>query len=386
MKALSVRLGVGAAIMVIGVAATVAGIFIGGGNSTTSVLLATSTWFVVGALIVVLRPGNAVGWLFSAAGLIWASGLALSGYAEEAGGGGLLTLASWYSEWFWLAGLFLIISSLYLFPTGRVPSPSWRPVLAVVGCGGVAAVVYAMLEPYVQASDSTPIVRNPIGIQGLPDIEDARVINHALFLLLVGGALAGAWSLVARYRRSRGVERQQLKLVALAGTIAVLGYIAAGSLDSLGLGNDLFWIPPFLAIPAGAGIAILRYQLFDVDRLISRTLVYGGLTVVLGAAYVGLVLGGQALFSSFAGGSNLAIAASTLVVAALFLPARARIQRAVDQRFYRRGYDTQRTLEEFGARLRDHVELGTLTTELRGVVSEAMQPSHVTVWRKGDAR
>ena len=127
-------------------------------------------------------------------------------------------------------------------------------------------------------------------------------------------------------------------------------------------------------------IAILRYRLFDVDRLISRTLVYGLLTVLLGAAYAGLVLAGQAVFSSFAGGSNLAIAVSTLVVAALFLPLRARVQRFVDRRFYRRRYDAQRTLEAFGARLREEVELEALRADLEAWSSETMQPAHVSLW------
>ena len=125
---------------------------------------------------------------------------------------------------------------------------------------------------------------------------------------------------------------------------------------------------------------MLRYRLYDIDRVISRTLVYGALTVILGAAYVALVLAGQAVFSSFAGGSNLAIAVSTLVVAALFLPLRSRVQRVVDRRFYRRRYDAQRTLDGFGARLREQVELERLRADLQGVVHETMQPAHVSLW------
>jgi len=125
---------------------------------------------------------------------------------------------------------------------------------------------------------------------------------------------------------------------------------------------------------------VLRYRLYEIDRIISKTLVYGLLTVILSAAYAGLVLAGQALFSSFAGGSNLAIAISTLVVAALFLPARTRVQGLVDRRFYRSRYDARRTLEEFGSRLRDHVELDRLQTEIQDVVRQTMQPAHVTLW------
>lgn len=378
MTALSFRLAAGATITVVGAAFAVAGIVIGSGssNSSVSTLLAASAWFVVGSFIVVLRPGNSVGWLFSAVGLLWTSGLALAGYPEGADSGALLTVASWYSEVFWLAGLFMMIATLYVFPTGRVSSSAWRPVLAIFTTCGVAAVVYAALEPTVQASGTDPIVRNPIGVAGFRDIEETPVVGNLLFLLLLGGALAGISSLVVRYRGSRGVERQQLKWVALAGPFALLGWTVAGILE----GGDLLFIPPFIAIPVAAGIAILRYQLFDVDRLINRTLVYGALTVLLGGAYVGLVLIGQSLSSSLVGSGNLAIAVSTLLVAALFLPLRTRVQHFVDRRFYRSRYDAQRTLEGFGARLREQVELQSLAGDLCGAVDETMKPAHVSLW------
>jgi hypothetical protein len=139
-----------------------------------------------------------------------------------------------------------------------------------------------------------------------------------------------------------------------------------------------------LTIPAAIAVAMLRYRLYDVDRLISRSLTYALVTVVLGIAYAGLVLGGQAVFASFAGGGDLAIAVSTLVVAALFLPLRGRVQGAVDRRFFRRRYDAGRTLDTFGARLRDRRELDGLRTDLAAVVHETMQPRHVSVWIRGD--
>jgi hypothetical protein len=189
-------------------------------------------------------------------------------------------------------------------------------------------------------------------------------------------------SIVVRFRRSRGVERLQLKWVASAGSVMVAGFffafVGAGTvLSDMGF---LTGVVGFVLLPVAIGVAILRYRLFDIDRVISKTLVYAALSLVLGAGYVGLVLAGQALFSSFAGGSNLAIAASTLVVAALFLPVRARVQGFVDRRFYRRRYDAQRTLEGFGARLREQVELEALSTDLAVVVRETIQPSHVSLW------
>jgi hypothetical protein len=210
-------------------------------------------------------------------------------------------------------------------------------------------------------------------------------LGFAMFLALL---LASALSIVLRFRRSRGVERLQLKWIAFAvATTAVLWTVSdlvpAGWAANLISGAG---IVALCSVPVSIGVAVLRYRLYDIDRVISKTLVYGALTAILGAAYVGLVLVCQAVFSSFAGGSDLAIAASTLVVAASFFPVRARVQRVVDRRFYRRRYDAQRTLEAFGGRLREQVELDGLRTDLEDVVAETMQPAHVAIWlREGRA-
>ena len=164
----------------------------------------------------------------------------------------------------------------------------------------------------------------------------------------------------------------------MAGVVAFL-------LDERALGAALELVGVF-ALPVAIGVAMLRYRLYDVDRLISRSLTYALVTVTLAAAYGGLVLAGQALFSSFAGGGGLVIAVSTLVVAALFLPLRTRVQRFVDRRFYRRRYDSQQTLAAFGARLREHVDLRTLQADLCGVVDETVQPAHASVWLRREAR
>jgi hypothetical protein len=355
-----------------------------GAHTQLSVLVLTGLWAVLGAVIVALRPGNAVGWLFVAIGLIWEIGLAASNSVQDVGSRFLVTWVSWFSEWFWLLGFALIVMSLFLIPTGRLPSRRWLVPVFVFEAAAFACIVVASLEGTVQASSAAPLVRNPAGIRGLPDIES--FFDPELAAIFFGGAVLGAASLVARYRRGDTVERQQLKLVALAAPVAVAFVVIGGAAGTAHPAlHTVLWDLGMSLLPAAVAAAILRYRLFDVDLLIARTLVYGSLTVLLGLLYAGLVIAGQAVFSSFAGGSNLAIAVSTLVVAALFLPARTRLQRFVDRRFYRRRYDAQRTLEAFGSRLREQVELDRLRSELEAVVRETMQPAHVSLWLRRTA-
>ncbi len=343
--------------------------------------LLVGLWALVGALLVALRPANAVGWLFAAAGLFWLTGMIASSAAESVGPGAGLTLASWCGQWFWIAGFVSMFCSLFLVPTGHVPSQAWRPVMLTFATAGLVVVIVAALEDEVQASmrPNAPVVQNPIGIPGVGHVAEPI----ALFLGLLG-FLAAAASLVARFRRGGPDERRGLKLIALAGVVMVVSVFLGGVFDSTLFGS-VCWAIAAGVVPAACAVAILRHRLFDVDVVISKTLVYGSLSMILGAAYAGLVIATQAAFSSFAGGSNLAIALSTLAVAALFLPVRSRVQRVVDRRFYRRRYDAQRTLEAFGARLRDQVDLETLQAELRAVVSETMQPAHVSLSRSAEA-
>src|SRR5262249_31346409 len=198
----------------------------------------------------------------------------------------------------------------------------------------------------------------------------------------------GAVAIVLRFRRARGVERQQLTWLSFGAVVAALCF-AVGVVFTFVFEVDLwsFAVPVAIwSVLLTAGLAVMRYRLYDIDRLLSRTLSWIVLSALLGAGYVALVLAGQAVFSSVAGGSNLAIAVSTLVVAALFLPLRSRVQRVVDRRFYRRRYDAQRTLDAFGARVREHVELDGLRTDLHDVVDRTMQPAHVSLWLRGEAR
>ncbi len=352
----------------------VAAIAFGAAKGTLDVFTVLVTlWVLVGALIVALRPGNAVGWLFACAGVLWVTGLATTA-AVATFDGRALTLVAWFGEWFWIAGFVLMVTSLFLIPSGAAVSPTWRRVMWVFAAAGAVAAALAGLQETVRTSSTTRAVDNPIGIAGIGDVSEKLVP-----LLVLCGVISATASMVVRYRRGSADERERLKLVVVSAVVTVIFAFVAAVFDGSTLAT-VCWIAAFSAIPLGCAVAILRHQLFDVDRVISRTLVYVTLSLVLGGAYVGLVLASQAVFSSFAGGSHLAIAASTLVVAALFLPVRARLQRFVDRRFYRRRYDAQRTLESFGARLREQIDLGTLESDLRGVVTETMQPAHSSVW------
>jgi len=234
--------------------------------------------------------------------------------------------------------------------------------------------------------DDELTIPNPFGISG-PIGDLARAVTDVFVWPLVTLALASFTALVTRFVRARGDERQQLKWVAYAATIMAVG-MAAGLVVGLAEKGDdpafswLFHVTllGLGLIPVAAGIGILRYRLYDLDLLINRTLVYAALSATLAAVYIGLVIALQGVLSGFTGGNSLAVAASTLAVAALFQPVRRRIQNAVDRRFYRSRYDAQRTLAAFSSRLRHEVDLAHLTDELRGVVAETLQPASVSVW------
>jgi hypothetical protein len=231
--------------------------------------------------------------------------------------------------------------------------------------------------------EDRPQLTNPYGVDS-PLIDALQGLSWLLLVIAIVGSVA---SLILRFRRARGEQRQQMKWLAFAGAVAgtfvivftvlydVVGEAVANSAIMLGV----------LSLPLAAGSAILRYRLYDIDVVINRTLVYGALTATLAAVYLGFVLLLQLLLGGITGDSSLAVAVSTLAVAALFRPARGRIQDVVDRRFYRRKYDAQRTLEAFSARLRDQVDLGTLNAELNSVVRDTLQPAHVSLWLRQPA-
>ena len=378
----------GLAGLVLGLVGEYRGIDLTSGNGSDLLVqvvaaIAAVLFGVVGLLIAEKERANPIGWIFLGSAAVLGVMDASYGYADLAINGGEGWPAAQWSAW--LASWMIILPFVapcwiaQLFPDGRSISGRWRWILRV----SVAMGLYLILAPAFDAGGLAlyPDVDNPTH----PPEWVARFIVDLVWAVaifaLFGLSLA---SIVTRYRRSRGLERKQLTLLAFAGSLVILAFSATFAADSFGgVLQTVFsalGLLGFMLMPVAVAVAILRYRLYEIDRLISRTLVYALLTIILGAAYVGLVLAGQALFSSFAGGSNLAIASSTLVVAALFLPARSRIQRFVDRRFYRRRYDAQRTLEAFGGRLREQVELDALAIDLAAVVGETMQPEHVGVW------
>jgi hypothetical protein len=347
-------------------------------------ILGFSAFMVVGALIVAHRPGNAIGWIFSASALLAFTGQLADQYGiyayvtrpEPLPGA---TFAAWYGSWPWFLVLALtLIFTPLLFPTGRLLSPRWRLVAWLAGV--TTAVLTALISVVPDLRLGTvpdKVIANPIGVAAVGNPEKSPVVPALNILLIVLAAVAFG-SLVLRFRRSRGEERQQLKWFTYAATLVPLALVGDSLPAPIG---DLIYAVPIVFLPVAAGIAILRYRLYDIDRLINRTLVYGLLTAVLAAVYVGVV----PVLVQVSGGigtkpPSWAVAGGTLAAAALFQPARRRIQAAVDRRFNRRKYNTAKTIEAYSVRLRDQLDLDTLSTEMLAVVDQTMEPTRVSLW------
>lgn len=345
----------------------------------------------VGSLVAARRSGNPIGWLFGAVGLTLASVVFATAYGYHAlvaepgslpGG----AYAAFVGANVWGVAFFAGVLILLLFPTGAPPSPRWRPLVWLQAVGFLAYCA-GLFQPEL-LTEPFEHVENPLRIEGAPAALGAASVGG--WFVLVLGFVLGAAALVVRYRRAGAVERQQLKWVASTGvlfaaTFAVEGFAQDSESGVLAEVVGTVSVAALAAIPVAAGFAILRYRLYDIDVVIRRTLVYGVATAALAGLYFGFVLALQQVFSGFAGGSDLAVAVSTLAVAALFGPARRRLQHAVDRRFYRRRYDAQRTLEAFSASLREEIDLHALSGELRRVVEETMQPAHVSLWLRDRA-
>ena len=329
-----------------------------------------------------------MGWILSAIGLLVMLG-ALAGeyvlFALEQGSidTPALTPAAWLAEWYWFPTLALVLFfTPFLFPDGRPVSRRWRPVLWLgIAVTGLITVMAALSENLGEPDFSLP---NPIGIAGMPDVE-ASTIGNVLFILLGALILAAATSVVVRFRRSRGDERQQLKWFTFAALVTALIPVTEDLLQSLAdltVESDVPFAVAISLLPIAIGVAIFRYRLYEIDRLISRTVSYAVIAAALVAVYAGSIL---ALGSLVGRGNPLAVAGATLAAAALFNPLRRRVQSFIDRRFNRSRYDAARVVDGFASRLRAEVDLRGLTSDLSGVVGQTLQPTTMSVWLRDDA-
>jgi hypothetical protein len=340
------------------------------------------------ALIISRQPRNAIGWLLMIPPLALVLQAPFEPYLTDwltsSPTASLpLLIFLWFSNWSWILLIIPLLLIPLLFPTGRPPSPRWRWVFYYAVVLFAAFLVIATFGKEISDIGGTVSFPNPIGFIPI------SVLNGLILPWLIGLSILAvlcAVSLFVRYRRASLVEREQIKWLLYAFAVFVVIYVPSLILNSQMSARiseiwEIFFVLSILTIPIAIAIAILRYRLWDIDLIIRRTLVYGGLTLTLAAVYFGSVVLLQALFQRFAGEqSTVAIVLSTLLIAALFNPLRRRIQRDIDQRFYRKKYDAQRTLEAFTASLRDQVELEQLASQLVVVVQETMQPEHVSLW------
>jgi hypothetical protein len=352
------------------------------GAGVVAPILAALSAGTVGAVLAGRRPRHPVGWLL----LAFALSANASGLAEAYADYGLLAspgslpaarYVALYLPATILVGLTSLGFVLLLTPTGSLPSPGWRWWARVTAAAPVVSLLAITLAPH-PFDRPHQAAENPLDLSG---VDGAPLLVYQVgFAVANLAVLVGAASLVVRFRRAGAMERQQLRWVALAAALVALGSVVV--LAAVATGADprlLGWVAGFYVavLPLAIGAAILRYRLYDLDRIISRVLAYGLLTVLLGGGYAAVVLGlGQRLGR----GSSLAVAAATLAVFGLSQPARRRIQEAVDRRFNRRHYDAAQTIQAFSERLRQHVDLDDLTAELLAVVDQAMQPTTASLW------
>ena len=336
----------------------------------------------VGFVLASRRPGNRVGWIFLGAGLVLGLGFFCSRYGQcglVAAPGSLpaARAAGWFVNWAWAIPIAGLGFMLLLFPTGRLRSPRWRPaawfVAAVSGLDAAAMVARACrvwADPYTALSNGW----NPG--------------SHTAVLILVPAALlAGVAAVVVRFARSSGEERLQLKWFVTAALLVVAAIIPLALAQQIGLSPaaagaavgtlKVVFSLALVCLYAAIAVAVMKYRLYDVDRVISRTLAYAIVTGVLAGVYAGLVLLATGVFGVH---TPVAVAAATLAAAALFSPVRHRVQQRVDRRFNRARYDADQTVAAFAAQLKDAVDLDAVREDLARVVETALEPAHVSVW------
>ena len=328
---------------------------------------------VLGVLLAAHRPRHPIGWLLALLSIGFLSfDVVVAVVAAAAPSAGLgVRLVAWSGNWVWVFGHLAAMLLLFLLPDGRALSRRWA-VLARVGVA-LFLVTGALGALFPGPLEATPGLVNPLGWAPVRHLEP-------LFRLTMGGAmvieLLSVVGLVVRFGRARGVERQQLKWIAYGAVVLVVTQIG----EAMGVVPRLLAPIGGVALTAALLIAVTHHRLYDIDRLISRTLTYAVVTGVLVVVYAGSVLALHPVAEPLTGGSDLAVAGSTLVVAALFRPVGRRVQTVVDHRFNRRQYDASRAVETFGQRLRDEVHLDALIDELRDTVGVTIQPASVSLW------
>ena len=373
---------------------TLAHVASGGDISTTSVALpiAGITSLSMGVVLVTRLPQHRIGWLLWFIGTSIAITVVTQAFADlglnNAPGSvpGAVWFA-WVASWAGELALFVPLILLpLLYPTGRPPSPRWRSV-EFAGVVAIAAwAIAAAIGPFEPGTYPSG-VENPFAVGGrVADLLTLLpIVLDPLTLVLLALALI---SVVVRYRRATGVERQQIRSFAFVGAIAIVALLVAGGASGSTSGvvatvDALAWFVSISAIalmPLAIGLAILRYRLYEIDRLISRTIGYGVVTAILATLFGGTVLGLQAVLAPLTGSNTPAVAGSTLLVAALFQPLRRRVQRLVDRRFNRARYDAEQTISAFAGRLRDEVDLEALEAEITATVSRTVEPVSVALW------
>src|SRR5215213_669494 len=356
---------------------------------------------VVGALLLLKRPANPIGWIMVAIafmlsvclpGGFYATYVVLTRGQPDA----LAVFGAWIFNCFWFVLLALTFVYLpLLFPDGRLLSRRWLPVAVLAGIPPMIVVLRRALVDTIPVNEAPGHrIDNPIGIEGLGGVENLPLNGVLNAIFAVGFAIGFAGvvaSVVVRFRRSRGLERQQMKWFTSAIVMLLGGSLifnAASGLTGMRWLEDVGFVFSMVglgSLPATVGIAILRYRLYGIDLIVNRALVYGPITAMLVLCYLGAVVSLQAAFRTLTGQeSTLAVVASTLAIAALFNPLRRRVQGFVDRRFYRRKYNAAKILAAFNTRLRDETDLGIIREDLTGVVKESMQPSHVSLWLRTD--
>jgi hypothetical protein len=349
----------------------------------------------VATILIVRRPRHAIGWILLALG--WMFPLASSTLdatpAQFSSGSvpALMSVAGWLSASAGSVGFVLYATLMFTFPSGRLPGGRWRftaPALLAIAAGTILVEALApRISVGFQGDPTSVFVANPFAIGS-----DAAIWNEIPyelgFIVLVAVMAIAALSLAIRFRRTSGIERQQLRWVA-----AALGFVVLAVLSGLALGGifpelsatGFIWIPAMLAfasVPIAVGVAVMRYRLYEIDRIISRTLGWTATTVVVAAAFGGLIVGLQAALAPYTSESTLAVALSTLVAAALFGPVHRRIQAGVDRRFNRTRVDAQRALDAFGSGLRDVTALDAVHDRLEATIRDTVQPRIVSVWTR----